>query len=80
MKDKNNQILEIGQIVFWRSQAGGSEKQKEGTIIALLPINERLLDYLPKGKIPTSRIKAQNTSLIERVLVAVSRKTGIKDY
>lgn len=50
MKDKNNQILEIGQIVFWRSQAGGSEKQKEGTIIALLPINERLLDYLRQDR------------------------------
>jgi hypothetical protein len=65
--------MKIGDIVTWKSQAGGSFKEKTGRIIAFVDAMERGFDELPTS-IKPSRIKFQNVSVIsDRVIVEVSR-------
>ena len=78
MQDKNRKELQPGQTVQWTSQAGGYEKTKNGRVLAIIPVNEKLSDHL--DCVPISRIKAQNHAIIDRVFVAVPRKSGIEDY
>lgn len=70
----------LGKVVTWKSQAGGSVKEKTGKVIAINQINEDLFRYIPKGT-PRSRIKAQQYNMVsDRYIVEVPRKSGLIDY
>ncbi len=67
----------VGNKVNWTSQSQGSEKTKQGTIIAIVPAGRSVKTALKElyGEIPVSRIKvAEMTVTYLRILVEVPRK------
>lgn len=64
-----------GDTVTWTSQAGGVWKEKTGTVVAVVPQQESVENFLPAG-VAKSRVKGQSCSFWERVLVAVPRASG----
>lgn len=74
--------MKVGDTVTWTSQAMGCEKKKTGTIIAMIPVNHRAMQHIPKSA-KTSHIKFDtDVSRYERVLVEVSagKNGNIKHY
>lgn len=56
--------------VTWTSQSMGVEKEKTGTVIAIIPANTSAMAHVPSDA-KTSYIKFKDISLMDRVLVAV---------
>lgn len=72
--------IEVGRKVNWVSQSQGSTKSKTGTYYGFLKANESLFKKYPELKLlPKSRIKAQDTSAIDRHVVMVARPSGLED-
>lgn len=74
--------MKVGDTVTWISQAMGSDKEKSGTIIAIIPANHKAMQHIPKSA-KTSHIKFDtDVSRYERVLVEVSagKDGNIKHY
>ncbi len=75
-----------GQVVTWTSQSGGCSKTKTGKALAILPgrrpfsasMLANLIGHV--GTLPGSRIKFDDVSQNDRVLVEVPRKSGVCDY
>ncbi len=74
-------MIEKGKTVKWVSQSQGSEVEKKGVVIAIIPAGESAMRFVPKSA-KKSHIKFQDKSKLERVLVEVpSGKDGnIKHY
>jgi len=82
--------LSVGKTVSWTSQAAGCSKTKTGKSLAIVLCRQRSFTMLRKAlgtpKLPMSRIKFQDVSQIDRLLVAVPRlnakgePTGTVDY
>lgn len=76
--------LKQGDSVTWISQSQGSWKEKRGTVISVVPAGASAIRMLEEkvGAVPKSRIKFQDVSKFERVLVEVKRggKSGLLDY
>ena len=63
--------MEIGQIVNWVSQSQGSEKKKEGKIIAFIPAHEDGYKFLPANVKKSHYAKMSRKITKDRVLVEV---------
>lgn len=77
--------LQVGDSVRWVSGAGAGSnlKEKQGTIIGLIPKNARAFPLLPKGISQGQRKFDTDQNLVsDRVLVEVPRggKSILKDY
>lgn len=72
--------VRVGDYVCWNSQAGGYRKAKEGDVLAIIPRLDDASRYVPQSA-PRCRMKFQYVNMIvDRVLVAVRRKSGSYDY
>ncbi|CAM4274862.1 hypothetical protein [Paenibacillus xylanexedens] len=76
--------ISIGEKVFWKSQAGGSAKEKQGIVIGICIKGAKAFKIVPNfNKIPKSRVKFQNINdVYDRLIVSVPRggKSILDDY
>jgi hypothetical protein len=80
-KRQEKERIVVGSWVSWTSQSQGSEKKKEGEVLAYVPRNTKV----PLGNVDTtvsSRLKfdPEQTSMRDRYLVKVLEKTTIRYY
>lgn len=63
--------MKAGDYVKWESQAGGSWKEKKGTVVAIVPARKNVWKFVPKSA-KKSHIKFDTSiGLMDRILVAV---------
>ncbi|MCL6557757.1 MAG: hypothetical protein K6U74_02945 [Firmicutes bacterium] len=83
-------MIKVGDVVKWKSQAGGIEKEKQGIVVAFVPKGTRgAYKVLAKvlgietNNLPKSRIKFQDINIAyDRAIVEVRRggKSKVADY
>ncbi|MEY9096326.1 hypothetical protein [Paenibacillus sp. RC84] len=74
--------FKVGDKVKWTSQAGGSTKEKRGTVYAVLTPNANALRQLPVDMRPAQRKFDTHYTPYVRYIVAVPRggKSVLTDY
>ncbi|MFB0841808.1 hypothetical protein [Paenibacillus oleatilyticus] len=72
----------IGDKVKWSSQAQGSEKEKRGTVHAIVPADANVRPYLPEGIARTQQKFDTIHAAYQRYIIAVPRggKSQLVDY
>ncbi|KEQ27789.1 hypothetical protein [Paenibacillus tyrfis] len=72
----------IGDKVKWGSQAEGSEKEKRGTVHAIVPAGSYARRYLPEGLAQSQKKFDTNHAEYTRYIIAVPRggKSRKVDY
>jgi hypothetical protein len=68
-------IINVGDVVEWDSQAGGSWIRKRGTVKGFVPKGERIGDKFPDAYINSHKISCDVSRTMNRAVVEVTMKS-----